>query len=77
MKDAAPLVSARSQHKTSPILDEDEEMSLFGTGNGVCYFNDVAYPIGQCVRSGELLRCEQGVWVRKVKYRPIDLLSFS
>lgn len=69
MKHAAPLVGAPDpEHKTSPILDEDEEMSFDSElETGACYFNDVAYPIGQYVRSGgELLRCEErGVWVRK------------
>jgi diaminopimelate dehydrogenase len=61
--------------KTSPIIDEDEyeepspDLELEA---GVCYFNDVSYPIGQFVRSGsELLRCEgRGVWVREGEMRP-------
>ena len=33
----------------------------------VCYFNAIAFPIGQYVRSGsEILHCvERGVWVRQ------------
>lgn len=59
--------------KTSPIFDEYGDMSLdleFETG--ACYFNDVAYPIGQYVLSGgELLHCEErGVWVRRGEMRP-------
>lgn len=54
--------------KTSPIIDEDEqETSLdFELETGVCYFNDVGYPLGEYVLSGdEVLRCtERGVWVR-------------
>jgi hypothetical protein len=40
----------------------------------VCYFNGVAYSVGQYVRSGsELLHCEErGVWVRKGEMRPDD-----
>ena len=56
------------EKKTSPLFDEDEERALdLETESNVCYFNDVAYPIGQYVRSGtELLHCEErGVWVRR------------
>ena len=59
--------------KTSPILDEDEEFSLdLELETGACYFNSVAYPIGQFVLSGnELLHCEErGLWVRKGEMRP-------
>jgi hypothetical protein len=55
------------EKKTSPILDEDEEFSLdLELESGACYFNGVAYPIGQWVRSGsEVLHCEErGLWVR-------------
>lgn len=61
------------EQKTSPILDEDEEISLdMELEAGVCHFNGVAYPIGHYVRSGsELLRCEdRGVWVRVGEMRP-------
>lgn len=56
--------------KTSPIFDEGEEdlLSLdIELESPACYFNDVAYSIGQYVRSGsELLHCEErGIWVRK------------
>lgn len=56
------------ERRTSPILDEYEELSLdMELESGACYFNDAAYPIGAYVRSGsELLHCEErGVWVRK------------
>ncbi len=62
--------------KTSPIIDEqeaDEELSPdLELEAGVCYFNGVAYAIGDYVRSGsELLHCEErGVWVRKGEMRP-------
>ena len=54
--------------KTSPILDNDEEETLDSELEAdVCYFNAVAFPIGQYVRSGsEILHCvERGVWVRQ------------
>jgi hypothetical protein len=56
--------------RTSPILDENDENLLSldtELERTACYFNDVAYPLGQYVRSGaELLHCEErGVWVRK------------
>jgi len=62
------------EKKTSPIFDEDEgeaeEFSLdLELESGVCYYNGVAYPIGQWVRSGsELLHCEErGLWVRRAE----------
>ncbi|HXV10480.1 MAG TPA: hypothetical protein VD839_06720 [Burkholderiales bacterium] len=69
MKESVPQVGAPDpERRTSPILEEDEELSLDSeVETGVCYFNDVAYPRGQYLRSGsELLHCEErGVWVRK------------
>ena len=59
--------------KNSPIFDEQEEISLdLELEAGACYFNNVAYPIGQFVLSGsELLHCEErGVWVRRGEMRP-------
>ena len=61
------------ERRTSPILDEYEELSLdMEIETGACYFNDVSYPVGTYVRSGsELLHCEErGVWVRKGEMRP-------
>ncbi|RPI48926.1 MAG: hypothetical protein EHM59_00170 [Betaproteobacteria bacterium] len=60
------------ERKTSPILDEDEieEFSLdLELESGACYYNGVAYPIGQWVRSGsEVLHCEErGLWVRRTE----------
>jgi hypothetical protein len=58
--------------KTSPILDEDEESEVdLDLETGACYFNNVAYPIGQFVLSGsELLHCEaRGLWVRRGEMR--------
>jgi hypothetical protein len=57
---------------TSPIYDEYEEISEdLELETGACYFNNVAYPMGQYLRSGsELLHCEErGVWVRKGELR--------
>jgi hypothetical protein len=74
MKNPVPQVGAPDPEcNTSPILDEDGEISLDSELEaGFCRFNSVAYPIGQYVRSGsELLRCEErGVWVRKGEMRP-------
>jgi hypothetical protein len=65
----APQVGAPDpERRTSPILDEGEELSPgFELETGACYFNDQAYPLGSYVLSGaELLLCEErGLWVRK------------
>jgi hypothetical protein len=63
------------ERRTSPIFDDDDEEAPLldlELESGVCYFNDVAYPIGQFVRSGsEVLRCEgRGVWVRQGEIPP-------
>lgn len=61
------------ERKSSPIFDQDDELSLdLELEAGVCYFNDVAYPIGDYVLSGsEVLRCEgRGVWVREGEAQP-------
>lgn len=74
VKNPVPQVGAPDpEHETSPILEEDEELSLDAElETGFCRFNGVAYPIGQYVLSGnELLHCEErGVWVRKGEMRP-------
>jgi len=75
MKTQTPQVGAPDpDRRTSPIFDEDENEELspdLELETGVCYFNDVAYQIGQYVRSGsELLHCEErGVWVRTGEVR--------
>lgn len=59
--------------KTSPIYDENEDESLdLEIETGACYFNNVSYPKGQYLLSGdELLHCEErGIWVRKGEMRP-------
>lgn len=58
---------------TSPIIDEYDDISPdLELETGVCYFNNVSYPIGQYVLSGsELLHCEaRGVWMRRGEQRP-------
>lgn len=57
--------------KTSPILEEmDEEFDVLAQeveDLPTCYFNNVAYDDGTyaCSGSGEMLRCEKGIWVNK------------
>ena len=62
------------ERKTSPILDDDDEEidPELELETGVCYFNDLPYPLGSYGLSGdELLHCEErGVWVRKGEIRP-------
>lgn len=60
--------------RTSPIFDEfDEDISPdLELETGTCYFNNLAYPVGQYLLSGsELLHCEErGVWVRRGEMQP-------
>jgi hypothetical protein len=74
MPDGAPQVGAPDPElKNSPIFVEEDEVSLdLELEAGACYFNNVAYLIGQYLRSGsELLHCEErGVRVRKGELRP-------
>jgi hypothetical protein len=57
--------------KTSPIMEEtDEDFDSLAQEYeelDVCYFNNVAYDDGEyvCSGSGELLRCENGLWIRE------------
>lgn len=56
--------------KTSPIFDDSDRDSLSPDTEleeGVCYFNDQIYKLGEYICSGdELLRCEEsGVWIRE------------
>lgn len=73
MTDPIPQVGAPDPDKrNSPVLDADKEYAVDPDEEiGVCYFNGVAYPIGQYVRSGtELLHCEgRGIWVRRGEVR--------
>lgn len=57
------------QHN-SPIFDDssDEELSLdLELEEGVCYFNNESFKIGNYICSGnEMLHCTgRGIWVRK------------
>ena len=74
MQPEIPSVGAPDPElKTSPILDNSEEETLDNELEaGVCYFNGVAFPIGQYVRSGgEIFHCvERGVWVRQGEFFP-------
>ncbi len=58
---------------TSPIASDEDDVEVEpNVAGNVCYFNSVAYRIGDRVLSGdELLRCEApGVWVREGELRP-------
>ena len=74
MTEHIPQVGAPDpEQQTSPIFDEYDEASLDrDLQTGVCYFNNVAFPIGQFVRSGEeVLRCVGGgIWVREGEVPP-------
>lgn len=56
--------------KTSPILESmDEEAEVIPQEAGetpACYYNSATYEDGTyvCSGSGELLRCEKGMWVQ-------------
>lgn len=55
--------------RNSPIMEEtDEDYEIVAQESDElpgCYFNGVSYKPGEyvCSGSGELLHCEQGVWV--------------
>ena len=56
------------ERNTSPIFDEGDEISLdTEIETGACYFNGVAYRVGDYVLSGnELLHGEErGIWIRR------------
>ncbi len=74
-KETVPQVGAPDPElENSPIYDEDDDTAPAPEleQGGACYFNGIAYPIGQYVQSGgELLHCEErGVWVRRGEVRP-------
>jgi len=60
--------------ETSPIVEEqeDEELALAAEPEGcACWFNGERFSLGDYVVSGdELLRCEEGSWVRKGEMVP-------
>lgn len=63
-KDVEEVGAQDPERKNSPVLDDvDEEFEpvISEAGDGVCYFNDVEYPVGAYVSSGgDLLRCIKG-----------------
>ena len=64
----AEVGAADPELKNSPVVDseiEEGEFSAIEQDVEMCYFNGVRYASGDYVSSGdELLRCENGVWVR-------------
>ena len=66
--DVADVGAPDPELKNSPVVDSEIEEGEFSGTDGdtqVCYFNDIRYPVGDYVCSGdELLRCENGVWAR-------------
>ena len=56
---------------TSSIMEETdeqfEELAQEFEAQGACYFNGVSYVNGSFASggSGEVLRCERGIWVRE------------
>ena len=57
------------EQRNSPIFDDSaDELSMdLELEEGVCYFNNKTFSIGDYICSGnELLRCEiRGVWMRE------------
>jgi hypothetical protein len=68
ISDVADVGAPDPELKNSPVVDseiEEGEFSAIDQDVQVCYFNGVRYASGDYVCSGhELLRCENGVWVR-------------
>jgi hypothetical protein len=66
--DVADVGAPDPELKNSPVIDSEiEEGEFFGADREteVCYFNGIRYADGDYVCSGsELLRCENGAWVR-------------
>ena len=56
---------------TSPIMEETdeqfEELAQELEAQGGCYFNGTSFTNGSFASSGsgEILRCERGIWVRE------------
>lgn len=56
---------------TSPIVEESDEnfdvLAQQNEGLDACYFNNIPYQNGAyvCSGSGELLRCQGGLWIRE------------
>lgn len=70
-KQAIAVGAPDPEMKTSPILEDTDEEYEFSAQEyenlPQCYFNNVSYPAGQfvCSGSGELLHCEDGLWIRE------------
>lgn len=66
--DVADVGAPDLELENSPVIDSEIEEGEFWGADGdaqVCYFNGIRYPVGDYICSGdELLRCENGVWVR-------------
>ncbi|GMQ96076.1 MAG: hypothetical protein BMS9Abin14_575 [Gammaproteobacteria bacterium] len=66
--DAVDVGALDSELKSSPVVDaetEEGEFSATERDTKVCYFNGIRHPVGDYICSGdELLRCDNGVWVR-------------
>jgi len=65
----APQVGAADpEHRNSPVQSDPEQSfellrDQVGDEEAGCYFNDVLYPEGSHVLSGNTyLRCERGIW---------------
>ncbi|MFA7096452.1 MAG: hypothetical protein WC383_08230 [Gammaproteobacteria bacterium] len=63
--------------KNSLIIEETDEdfhvLAQEAADVPVCYFNGIAYPHGQHICSGtDLLRCEDGAWVREGSCDPVN-----
>ncbi len=61
--------------KNSPIADEEsdefEVLKQEVPGDPYCYFNNISYPNGSYLCSGEsLLRCDYGIWIRQGECDP-------
>lgn len=78
-KIATQVGSPDPELNTSPIMeetDEDFEVTAQEVENlPVCYFNNTEYPSGQyvCSGSGELLHCDNGLWIREGTCDPENL----
>jgi predicted Zn-dependent protease len=70
MIEQAPQVGAADPERRNSPVQTDPEQSFellreqVGDEAAGCYFNDVLYPEGANVTSGNTrLRCERGIWV--------------
>ena len=67
----ASVGSPDPELKNSPIMEEsDTDFDVLAQEiekGPVCYFNDASFALGDyvCSGSGELLHCQDGIWVRE------------